>query len=316
MHYINQHDIPLPLAVWLLHDEYDHKADPTYISATTLLTPIKAIILSRRVDYDDIVMDISELVSAKKGTAYHDSIEKAWKDPIHRTKALKALGIPEKEIAKIDVNNADAQTPIFIENRSEKKIDGYTITGKYDFIGDGILHDFKSTSAYTWVFGSMDEKYQLQGSIYRWLNPDIIKSDFIRIWFIFTDWQQNLARANKDYPQYQIKYKDIPLLSLAETERYIKQRIKLIDKYKDSDQDLIPRCTDEDLWRSETKYKYYSKPDAARATKVFDTNAEAQRYLHQKKIGFVKEVKGEVKRCLRCPAYSICNQRREYIPDV
>ena len=45
----NNHGISLPLAVWLLHDDYDYVKDENYISATSLLKSTKQIILSKRI---------------------------------------------------------------------------------------------------------------------------------------------------------------------------------------------------------------------------------------------------------------------------
>ena len=317
MNLTNEWDIPLPLQVWLAHDEYDHIQDEKYISATQLLNPLKQLILRPRVNDNFITTDISSFVPAVMGTSIHDGIEKAWLYSDYR-KTLEFLGFNKSVADKIVINPEkveDGQIPVYIEQRSIKEIDGYKIGGKFDYIGDGILHDFKSTSAYTWVYGGMDEKYRLQGSIYRWLNQDKVTSDFVRICFIFTDWQNALALTNKDYPQHKIMYKDYPLLSIPETEKWIKEKLALITKYWDAKEEDIPECNDEELWRSETKYKYYANPTASKATKVFDSLAEANKFCLEKGKGIVRTVKGEVKRCKLCPAAPICKQRRQYFND-
>lgn len=48
MQYTNTTNIPLPLAVFLATDDYDYQPDT--ISVTTLLKPIKQIILGRRLE--------------------------------------------------------------------------------------------------------------------------------------------------------------------------------------------------------------------------------------------------------------------------
>ena len=169
-----------------------------------------------------------------------------------------------------------------------------------------------SGTPFTYDVGKMNDKYCKQGSIYRWLNPDKITSEYIKICFIFTDWNNQLALANKDYPQCKICYKDIPLMSLEETEGFIKNKLYEIENYFDKPEEDIPRCSDDDLWRRDAKYKYYSKETATRATKVFNTPGEARAYCASQGKGFVKEVKGEVKRCPMCPAFTICKQRGEY----
>ena len=310
----NDWDIPLPLQVWLMNDSYDYINDKYYISATQLLNPIKQIILKNRVNTNMVSADISGLLPAIMGTSIHDGIEKAWLYSNYK-KSLQKLGMRDEVISKIVINPEEVKNdeiPVYIEQRSTKKIGDFTIGGKFDFVMDGILHDFKSTSAYTWVYGGMDEKYKLQGSIYRWLNQNKITSDFVRICFVFTDWQNQLAQANKDYPQHRIMCKDYKLLSIEEKENWIKNKLDLIVRYFDKDEKDIPECTDEELWRSETKYKYYASESSARATKVFDNLADANKLLAEKGKGVVKTVKGQVKRCPLCPAAPVCLQRRKY----
>ena len=91
----NDHNLSLLMAVWLLHDNYDYNDEPNYISATSLLRPIKQIILAKHVLSEEKVMDVSERISATLGNAVHDSIESVWRDPNQRTRALKMLGIPD-----------------------------------------------------------------------------------------------------------------------------------------------------------------------------------------------------------------------------
>ena len=185
-------------------------------------------------------------------------------------------------------------------------------------VADGILYDNKSTSVYTWIYGGRDKDYCLQGSLYKLINKDIIKEDFIRINYIFTDWQKSAVAQNEKYPLNRLVCKDIPLLSLEETKKFIEDKIKQIKIYKDSPEEKLPRCTDEDLWRAEPKYKYYADPTktSGRSTKNFTSLQEANEYkLAKGNKGVVIVVPGEVKRCMYCRAYSICKQRREYFPN-
>ena len=59
------------------------------------------------------------------------------------------------------------------------------VSGKYDLVLDGQLSDYKSTSVWTYIYGSKVEDYIKQGSIYKWLSPDKITSDYININYIF-----------------------------------------------------------------------------------------------------------------------------------
>lgn len=315
----NKEDIPLTLAVWAVDDDYDYVNQENYISVTQLIKPIKQIILGMRVIDEDT--DVSDLINAALGTCIHSGIEKAWK--FNYKKNLKSLGYSEELINKIKINPKkedlkNTDIPIYIEQRNTIKIDDYTIGGKFDMVADGILHDNKSTSVYTWIYGGRDKDYCLQGSLYKLINKDIIKEDFIRINYIFTDWQKSAAVQNKKYPLNRLVCKDIPLLSLEETKKFIEDKIKQIKIYKDSPEEKLPRCTDEDLWRAEPKYKYYADPTktSGRSTKNFTSLQEANEYkLAKGNKGVVIVVPGEVRRCMYCRAYIICKQRREYFPN-
>lgn len=315
----NKEDIPLTLAVWAVDDDYDYVNQENYISVTQLIKPIKQIILGMRVTDEDT--DVSDLINAALGTSIHSGIEKAWK--FNYKKNLKSLGYSDELINKIKINPKkedlkNTDIPIYIEQRNSIKVDDYTIGGKFDMVADGILHDNKSTSVYTWIYGGRDKDYCLQGSLYKLINKDIIKEDFIRINYIFTDWQKSAAAQNIKYPLNRLVCKDILLLSLKETQKFVEDKVKQIKLYKDSPEEKLPRCTDEDLWRAEPKYKYYADPTktSGRSTKNFTSLEEANEYkLAKGNKGIVIVVPGEVKRCMYCRAYNICKQRREYFPN-
>lgn len=339
MRITNELDISLLLAVWLIDDNYDYNAGSSmlteaqrvmpYISVTTLMRPLKQIILAQRIQPEEVVEDVSDYVARGLGNSIHDGIEKAWINNYARN--LKKLGVPEQVIDRVKVNPTDEERladpdmiPIYLEQRGFREYGGFLIGGKFDAVAEGHVEDNKSTSAYSWVFGTRDEENQLQGSLYRWIDAARpvrwITEDFMRVNYIFTDWQKAQARQNPKYPQKRVEYKDIPLLSEADTELYVKAKLHQIRLNKDKPESQLPECTDEELWRSAPTFKYYSDPAKAkepnaRSTKNFDSLAEANAHLAEKGKGIVITVHGEVKRCPYCPAYDICEQRQRYFPE-
>lgn len=319
--YTNKHNVPLALAVWLLADNYDYQHRDNYISVTSLMRPIRQLVLSTRVINSDQEVDLAGLASRAMGNALHDSIEKAWVN--NHEKSLKLLGYPDDVINRILVNPTPEQLTrtkdpiaIYLEQRSFKKVSKWEVGGKFDMVADGVVHDNKSTTAYAWLKGGKDGDYALQGSLYRWLNPDKILEDFIRINFIFTDWSAADARSNPDYPQAKTLAKEIPLMSIEETQAWVENKLRLIDQFWDAPDAQIPECTDEELWRGPTVHKYYAnaaKTDG-RSTKNFDNAAEAQKYWKQDKggVGVVIPIVGEPKRCNYCDAVGHCQQARKY----
>lgn len=313
----NVHGVSLPLAVWCLYDEYDYNADPLYISATSLLAPTKQLILKKRIPLEDRQADVSDFISAGFGHAIHDSIQKAWENA--GPSLMKKLGYPEALCDRIVINPTDEQIkngsiPIWIEQRTTREFEGYKISGKFDMVADGALYDFKSTSVYSYIHGSKDEDYALQGSIYRWLNPERITDDFIRIQFLFTDWKKSEAKSNPNYPQLRVMEHKVKLLSIEETEAIIRNKIGELSRYKNVEEELMPRCTDKELWKDEPVYKYYADPNktSGRSTKNFTTFGAAMAHKTAQGKGVVITVEGEAKRCGYCPAFDICKQKDEY----
>jgi hypothetical protein len=192
----NNHQVDLPIAVWLLQNGYNSGADKAppgeLLSVTTLMKPTRRLILERQVDYEQESIDVSELVSSRSGHAFHDSIERAWVEGDWQG-AMRRLGYPQSIIDKVRINPdpdsiKDDQIPIFLEQRGFKEIGGIILTGQLDFCINGAYRDVKSTSTYSYTSGSKDKDYILQGSMYRYLMPDMIWQDKMRIEFIFTDW--------------------------------------------------------------------------------------------------------------------------------
>lgn len=321
MNVTNHGDIPLSLAVWLLHDDYDYNNDPNYISATSLMKPIKSIVLAPRVPKEDLPPpDLEDMIPSSLGNSIHDSIQKAWETSY--ASAFRKMGYSQSVIDRIKINpnpkDMEPDTiPVHIEQRHHRKAEGRTIGGKYDMVFDGQVQDHKSTSAWAWVFGTRNDEYILQGSIYRWLAPHVITEDAMQVNFIFTDWQKSMANRKEEYPNSRLEKLELKLLSEAETEKWVKNKLRMVKKYMNSPEEGIPECTEEELWMSETVYKYYKNPKAARATKNFSDVTDAHIYMMEKGKGqgIIEPVFGKPKRCEYCPAFPICEQRKRMLPD-
>lgn len=315
--YVNNSKIPLSMAVFLATDNYDHEEN--VMSATSFLKSTRQLILSSRVPEEMNVVDISGLAKSRLGSAVHDAIERAWLDNPHET--MRKLGWPERMISRVVVNPLPGELkeddiPVYLEQRAYKEVMGVTVSGKFDFVAEGRVEDFKTTSVHTYMRGNKTEDYRIQGSIYRWLNPDIITDDIMVIQFYFTDWSAAQAK-NPKYPSNQILPKTIPLMSIQETDVFVKAKLTELKLHENSPEKDLPPCSDSDLWRSESVWKYYKNPEKTkRSNGNFDTKQEAFNRLAQENgVGIVKEVKGRVMACKYCAAYPICTQKDEYLAD-
>ena len=326
--YTNKNDISLPLAVFLMYDKYKYDERPNAISATGLIKPIRQTILVKQNPTEAKTIDISELVASRMGSAIHKGCEAAWTDPDTIKKALKLFGMSEDTIDNMKINPSllkNGETAVYVEQRVEKEVPGvrdssgapFIISGQYDLVLDGTLNDFKSTSVWAYIYESNVDSYIKQGSIYKWLSPDKITSDYINISYIFTDWSAARAREKKDYPQFKAITRKYSLWSTEETENWIKNKVEALNTLWNTPQEGLPECTDEELWATQTTYKYYKNPNKLdRSTKNFDTMDEALiRKANDGDIGIIKTVPGEIKHCRYCPVQPICTQSQRMIEE-
>lgn len=312
--YTNKHNVSFALAVFLMFDDYEYDDRPNSISATGLLKPLREIVLGQQNKELLKTVDIADLVASRMGSAIHTRCEEAWTDHNNVVKALRVMGASDDAIASIRINPVNikpGQIPVYVEQRTEKEIIDMIVSGKFDLVLDGTLNDYKSTSVWGYIFDSSADKYTKQGSIYKWLNPDKITSDYININYIFTDWSAVKARQDpQGYPQLRVMTKKYPLWTIEQTENWIIDKLESYKALANVPQDQLPQCTDEELWTSETVYKYYKNPESLkRSTKNFTNHDDALiRKANDGDVGTIITVEGEVKACRYCPVVGICDQ--------
>jgi hypothetical protein len=288
MQYLNKANLPQYLVDWLINDEYDYNTDLHTVSATTLMKPARAYWLTLR-HGDDLEIDVTDLIASRLGSAIHNSIEQ-----------VKTPGVTKEQRVTRVLN-----------------IDGteYTVRGKFDVLveegGKRFLRDIKTTSVWAYIYGGKDEDYKKQLSIYRWLLESVTPVEPVAfIDFLFTDWSGTKAKMEDSYPSQRIiaGYK-IELMSLAETENYIRERLLAFFAFKDKSDTDLPLCSKEELWASDDTFAVM-KPGAQRATKVCDSKEEALVYIGNKSVknGYVEYRQGKVKRCKYCSAAPFCSQ--------
>lgn len=319
MPYSNNANLPISVAVMLATDNYDGTDDA--ISATQLLKPTRQLILDYRIPEEDKNVELISLAASRYGTAIHDSIERAWMDP---SKALKALGYKDSTIEKVVVNPTKERLeegniiPVYMEQRWERETSqGYFVSGKADFVFQGQLEDFKTTTTYSYMDPQKDWAYAGQGSIYRWIRPDIITSDTIKITQMFLDWSKGKSMQGGNYPPQRIISRDIPLWPINQTGRFIESKISELLKYMEADEADLPQCTDADLWRKPTVWKYYKNPEKrTRSSGNFNTAEEARLKLQEDgHVGVVEEFKGKAVACRFCSALPICSQAKQLLEN-
>ena len=297
--YTNRSEVPLALAVMLATDTYDYDPTPNLISASSILKPLKSLIISKRIKVPPI--DIMDIHKARMGTAIHDAVERAWKDP---SRALALLGYPP-ELAETIIESFHSEV------RTKRDLGEYIISGKFDFCINGRIQDIKTTGTFNFVKGSNIEAYRKQLSIYKWLNPTIATADEGDILYWFPDWKAYEA-AKPTYPHYPILGRSY--LLTPNIEEWL---INRLNTYEDlSKSDNLPDCTKEELMQDDSIWQYFANPDKrTKATKNFNNAEDAHTWCAAKGKGVVLEKKGRPIYCKWCPARTACSQAETYLDN-
>ncbi len=306
------------MSVLLAHDTYDHSAaaKPKTISATSLINPVRSIVLGLMHPEIEGEADLIDLVPSRFGSAVHAYAEDAWESTFTVCTALRLQGVPEETIRKVVVNPKQVyqgDIPIYIEKRSEREVNGWTITGMFDGCMDGKLFDYKTTSVYKIIMNDDNHlDWRLQMSIYRWLNPTIVTADNASIEIMFTDYSASQALKNRDYPEMRVQSLDVPLMSLAATEEWLRSRLDRIEHSLTTG--TLSNCETSELWATQDQWKYYKKAGAKRATKIYYNQAEANQ-RQATDGGEIKFFPGKIKRCGYCNVAGICDQAKGFASE-
>jgi len=250
------------------------------------MQPPRAYALKRQ-NWDRLEIDVEDLIASRYGTAIHDSVEK-----------VGLAGCKQEE-------------------RLRKSVKNRVVTGKFDILKEvgpkkWQLIDVKSTSVWTFIYGSRDEDYRKQLSIYRWLavQSQYDVAQVARVWFIFTDWSHAKAKLDPDYPQTRIIIKEVELWGDDQTLSYIGGRIDILENTASQDQSEMAKCTDEELWETWA----VQKKGAKRAFKVHKVEVEAKTQLAALSEEYeIVHRPGKVARCRYCTARKFCNQYTELV---
>lgn len=316
----NKANLPFAIALWCANDTYSFKPNARSISGTSLIKPTRQILLSRKFPEEVQNTDLIDRIAAKRGTAIHDSIEKALLNTEARNAMLKEFGWSDEKISRVVINPDEITPntiPMYVEKRFSTKItdsfnEEWTLSGQFDLVIDGKLHDFKTTSVYTYINDSKKDDYILQGSIYKYIAPDVVQSDTIAINYIFTDWNRNKVDSVENYPKYPVVVKEYPLLHEEDIKDIIISKLDEIDNNERLG--LLPRCEVKDLWFPDPVYKYYSEA-GKKCLKRFDNLEDANAHVAAKGKGFIVTEKASPKRCLYCSCFDVCSQKDEYFPE-
>ncbi len=269
----NRFNLPQPLVDAVKNDPYTGGGD---ISCTKLIGPPKIRVLTMR-HFDEITEDASDRIWSLLGQSVHHVLSRA---------------------------NTDNHLS---EERMHLSCRGWKVSGQLDLYTEGgLLSDYKVTSTFSFLLGEKPEWTAQLNVLAAILRRNGFPVKKLSIVAILRDWQSSKVVQDPDYPKAPAMSVDIPLWDNLVAAEYIDSRVLLHQAADKMEDDAIPVCTSEERWDRPTTFASM-KPGAKRATRVFETQAEADE--HAKANGLTVSVRpGESIRCARfCSVNRFCN---------
>ena len=277
----NKLNLPEAFTNYASGDDGHQPVEDKY-SCTEILGSIREIILNRR-HYNEIEVDVSDMIPALFGTAVHQVLEQ------------------NAPILESDIESEYSVSEQFGNN---------TLSGRIDLLNlkELAIEDYKTCSANKVIKQDFQDWY-MQGMEYAYL-VYLIKGVIpktLKFYALMKDWSKIKSATSTNYPaspiyvwKYNIKDSDYDFI-----ERYIKEKLSLLEQYKDVDDDQLPMCSDEERWYTGTKYAVFKNAGDKRATMVCDTEQEAHDFITNKcgGSGEIEVRKGEY---LKCKYYCSC----------
>ena len=276
----NNTRLPMP---FVRMAESDYSPTPKRYSATTLLKPVREILLKRRHD-SKLECDCSEMIWLLFGKAVHSILEQ--------------YGTGENEFT-------EARLEVELEN-------GYTVSGILDFydMKKGEVVDYKTASVWKVMYKDFED-WKKQGLIYAWLlRKNGLECKSATFYAILKDHSRQKAKFDTEYPKdpvYRIEFA-VTDEEIAEIDEFIKDKIERLRENEDKPDDELPLCTLEERWNDGDKYAVMRK-GVKRALRVLDSMEAAREYVADKGGDYIELRKGEDK---KCADYCLCSTKCAY----
>ena len=304
--FTNNSNIPKELAIFAVYQsaQYDGKpTTPTNLSVSDFLVPMRKLLYKVTQPVIDKPTDVAYIMKSAKGTSMHSGLEAA----------LEWYGGYTQEI------------------RSETVVDGVTISGKFDLIDQSTMtiKDLKNVSnfAYKKLMQDMEKlqtmdnsltlheklvaiptytKYQLQLSMYKWLNKHLPLKPWGDIIFSLND-GGGLERYPID------NFHRFPLILEEEIDEFVKTHIATMKQHLADG--TMPYCSDQDRGKSDGEWKLQRvSPTTGKLATVrgskFNNPADLADFIRKSgKPGDVESItEPTYVLCNYCQFQSICDQ--------
>lgn len=292
MIYTNNHRVPREIADAVIKRSTKYKKLPSdEYSVTEILNPPRQIHLTRR-HFDEIEVDVSQLLYSHVGHLLHDDVQ------------------TNKKRFMIPVEVAPGEY--------------FHLSGEPDIIEGSEIRDLKYTSVWSVIFGDSIKKWKEQLNVYAFLfelyNPGQY-IDSLTIIAQFRDWSENQALSTRGYPKSQSYEISIPVWSTSTQDHFVHRKLYSIYTSQHKPDAELPLCPDEDRWIKAEGFALMRR-DRKRAIRVLPTMDELYKYCEEKELYvsddtyYVEERKSKPRKCQKyCHAAQFCSQYQNELEE-
>ena len=281
MQITNNHNLPDAIVNAIRNDPYDSGGSD--YTVTQLIQPVRITHLTKR-HWSDLSEDAMDRLWVLLGQTIHAILERA------------------------DADNALQEERVFTQSL------GRRISGAADiYHGDGVIQDFKVTSAWTAVYGSRAADWERQLNLLAHLFRSIgLPVRALEIICLYRDWSAVQALNSKDYPRQPMHVIPVRLWPEEQAELYLKARVALLIGDEVAEDGGLSECTSEEMWEKHTTWAVM-KNGRKRAVRVLDSEDAALRMIADGAGMHVEKRPGRRVRCEEyCPVNAWCSQYRDY----
>jgi len=285
MIFTNKHNLPKPLFNALTADDYDRVGD---ISVTELIKSPRQRLLAKR-HWDDVVVDASSRLWMLMGKMVHKIIEEGSKGLVGVAEKRRLLKIPLQGGRAIELS----LKPDWI----------YPVRNKI------VLSDWKCSAVYGFILakdnGYVRKEWEQQLNAYRWAYHKLgVKIHKLELGGMVRDWKKRaFLRAfnggDNDYPSAPVQPYAVKVWHIKRAEKYVLERIKTHLSAESLPDNELPLCTAEERWERAEKWAIMMS-GKKRATKLFDTEEEANVFLDDTWEDEGARVEHRPGECMRC----------------
>ncbi len=290
MKFTNVHNLPEPVVLAITAFAQPDELRSWDYSVTELINPPQMNAL-KRIHVDELEEDVADGMWRLLGSALHVVLERAG----------ASIGR--------------------VESRMILEIEGRKVGAKPDFLSfaDGVLYDWKVTSAWSIVYADKPEWDQQLNCYAHFLRKDGASIKALRVCALLRDWSETKAMQDPAYPQCPFQIIEVEMWPEQAAADYLSGRVRLHKsvewEWKPPNSTLVgaelPPCQPAERWAKPDTFAVM-KAGRKSAVRVLESEELALAFISKDcPTGTFVKRPGESVRCARyCPVSKWCKQRQ------